>query len=500
MTKDRLLQMTREELADQALLWYRENQNLQENLSDIRLQLDQLKRLVFGSKSERYISDLNSDQIELFGLSPTIQESVKELVAYERKKPEKKAEPHGRSELPSHLRRVIVPVYPEGYKESDRIIGIEISEMLEYKKAEMYVIQYQRYKTVPRGSETIHIGVLPERPIDKGIPGPFLLAHILASKYIDHLPLYRIVKIFLRHDIKIADSTIDGWLAELYVMLKPLYDHIIRILVSQGFLQADETTIKVQDRSITGKTHTGYYWGYYSPESGLIAFDYQAGRAAEHPKGFLKEFKGYLQTDGYAGYNQLGKRQDITSVYCMAHARRKFETIAPNYPCVTVIMTLIQALYRVESQAREQKLDPVARLALRQAKSRPILEEIKQWLSASIISQKPKSALYQAIKYMQNRWEGLTEFTRAGHLEIDNNLLENHNRPIAVGRKNYLFAGSQEGAKRAAVFYTLVANAKNAGLNPEKYLAYVIQVINSYPQKRINELLPQNIKLPDDSS
>jgi transposase len=340
--------------------------------------------------------------------------------------------------------------------------------------------------------KNVTIAELPSRPIEKCLAGNSLLSAILVNKYIDHLPLYRQQQIFKRSDITIAPSTIDSWVSQLGRLLKILYDRLVEEVKSQTYLQADETTTKVLDKQKKKKTHLGYYWVYHSPLVKLAVFDYQKGRGKDAPRDFLQGYHGTLQTDGYIVYQHYYANNKVTHLACWAHARRKFEKALDNDKIrAEHVMSEIQKLYAIERDAQELTLNE--RKELRLEKALPIINNLGKWLHAQRQQVLPKSPIGKAIEYVTPLWESLQNYLYDGKLKIDNNLVENSIRPVALGRKNYLFAGSHEGAKRSAMFYSFFACCKLNELNPQKWLEYVLENIADYPVNRVHELLPNNI-------
>ncbi|MHB2148146.1 IS66 family transposase [Calditrichota bacterium LG25] len=455
-----------------------------------------LRKMIFGQKRERFIP-VDTNQLSLdFG--DQVKVDVKEEtidVSYKRRKSTKKITPHGRQSLPSHLPRKDVVIEPEKDVSGLKKIGEEVTEELEYKPGQLYVKRFIRPKYIDPSKEKIHIAQMPSRPLEKSIAGPGLLAHIVISKYVDHLPIYRQQQIFKREKVDLPRSTMDNWLKDLGTLFEPLYEAQKERMISKDYLMADETTIKVLDKKHKGKSHTGYYWVYYSPLDKEVYFDYQQGRGRAGPTDFLADYQGALQTDGYAVYDRFDLETGITLLGCLAHARRKFYDARDNDRKRSEWMLgRIQQLYEIESLAREKGLTYNARFQFRQEKALPILTEMETWLAQEILAVTPKSTIGKAIQYMTNRWPYLKRYVEDGRYEIDNNLVENAIRPIALGRKNYLFSGSHNGAKRSAIFYTLVSNAKLQGLEPFSYLRDILENIADYPVTKISELLPVNFK------
>jgi transposase len=370
-----------------------------------------------------------------------------------------------------------------------------VTEELEIEPPKLYVNRYIRPKYARPKDEGIVIARLPSRPIEKGIAGPGLIAYTLISKYVDHMPLYRQIQQHKRQGVVIAESTINGWKYSGCELIMPLVHRLRDQVLSSAYLMVDETPIRVLDPGLKGKTHKGYYWVYYDPLGGQVFFDYQKGRGRDGPEKHLKYFTGFLQTDGYRGYDDFASRKSITAVGCMAHARRYFVDAQMVDPDRAEWMLLrLQKLYAIERYARENQLSFDERYEERQENAAPIMKEIKTWLDEHVYSVLPQSAIGKAVQYMLNQWPRLENYLLDGRLEIDNNLVENAIRPIALGRKNYLFAGSHNGAEQAAAIYTLVANAKLQQVEPFAYLRNVLKRISDHPHKDIDQLLPKNWK------
>ena len=467
----------------------------QEQVELLQWQVDQLKRMAFGQKRERFEAD--SLQLPLpFDATPgqeqQQEEQLVEKIEYVRKKQSLSAH-KGRVPLPHHLPVEEVEIYPEGDLSQLQCIGKEVTEELECVPARFFIKRYIRFKFAPKNKEGVVIGELPERIIDKGIAGPGLLASILVDKYMDHLPLYRQRQRFLRENIPIAASTLDGWCKTALEKLQPLYDHLLEDTKAKGYLQADETPIKVLDKDKQGATHQGYYWVYNSPIDKTVLFDYQPTRGASGPDRILSGFKGYLQTDGYKVYEKIGRQKDVVHLACWAHARREFDKALDNDKArASMALLYIQQLYTVEAKAREEKLTPEQRKELRLEKSLPVLNDLGKWISKEVKTTLPKSPIGKAMRYSQERWDALSAYLYDGVLEIDNNQVENAIRPVALGRKNYLFAGSHQAAQRTAMIYSFFAICKKHGVNPYLWLKYTLENIMSINHKNIRGLYPQN--------
>jgi transposase len=343
---------------------------------------------------------------------------------------------------------------------------------------------------VPEGKNVV-IAPMPIRVIDKGIPGPNLLAHMLVSKFVDHLPWYRQMDIFRRSGVNIDEETANGWMKKATTWLQVIFDRMKRELLTKNYLMGDESTVKVLDRLVKGKTHLGYYWVYMDPVTGLTVFIYEKGRDGEYVRMHLKDFVGTLQTDAYAGYDLMSVIFDIILAGCWAHARRKFNDAKTTDRRSEWFLQKIQKLYAIERFAKQNKMDAAERLELRK-NSTIILEEIKKKMIEMAPVLTPKSDLKVAINYALNNWKELMVFTQDGNIEIDNNLIENRIRPLAIGRKNWLFAGNHEAAQRNGVIYSITATCKSLGINPYTYLADVFDKLPARNINNIDDLLPWN--------
>jgi transposase len=492
LSKEELIALVREQQNKQQHV-----QVLEEKVELLQWQVDQLKRMIYGQKRERFEAD--SQQLSLpFEAAPEQakqqEQELLEQIEYVRKK-QSSSTHKGRVPLPAHLEVEEVEIYPEGDLSQMQCIGKEVTEELECVPAKLFIRRYIRFKYAPKNKEGVVIAELPERIIDKGIPGPGLLASILVDKYMDHLPLYRQRQRFLRENIPIAASTLDGWARAALEKLQILYDHLVEDTKAKGYLQADETPIKVLDKDKKGATHQGYYWVYNSPIDNTVLFDYQPTRGASGPDRILSSFKGYLQTDGYKVYEKIGRKAGVTHLACWVHARREFEKALENDKTrASMALLYIQQLYALEARAREERLTPEQRKGLRLEKSLPVLNDLGKWISKEVNNTLPKSPIGKAMRYSRERWDALSAYLYDGRLEIDNNLVENAIRPVALGRKNYLFAGSHQSAQRAAVIYSFFAICKKHGVNPYQWLKHTLENIMRINHKSIRDLYPQNFQ------
>lgn len=477
------------------------------SVAKLKHELGQFKRLVFGSRHERFTPTAPPEQLGLgldVALSDQPAPTTPQTIQYTRTvKGDKKETASGqRMKLPADLPREEIVIEPDEDVADCKQIGTEVTEELEYTPGKFFVRQYRRPKYArinpEEGQAGVVIGKLPARFMEKGIAGPGLLAQILIDKYVDHLPLYRQTERFKRAGVNLPVSTVTDWVSHCCSELKVLYDAHRELVLSSGYLEGDETTIKVLDRNKKGKTHLGYYWVYRAPLENLVLFDYQQGRGGERPQELLKDFQGYLQTDGYGAYDYLGKIEGITLVGCMSHARRKFYDARDNdRDRAEWALTRMQELYAVERQAKEENLTHQQRYELRQLESVPILEKLKEWMEQQYGGAAlPASTIGQAIAYSLKRWEKLCLYTTDGKLQIDNNLVENSIRPIAIGRKNYLFAGSHNAAQRAAMIYSLLGTCKINNVNPYDWLRDVFERIPTHTINKLHELLPHSWQSP----
>ncbi len=460
----------------------------------LKFQLAELKRMIFGAKSERFVAQ-NPDQATLFDLpAGQPQEKPTEEITYTRNKPQQEKKQPLRLELPSHLERRVEVIEPENLPEGAKKIGEAVTEVLEYEPASAYVRHIVRSKYIVEQTDEetrIVIAPLPTLPIPKGNAGASMISHLMVSKFVDHLPFYRQVQIFKRQRLEIAESTINGWFNAGCDLLVPVYESLKSQLLAADYLMADETPIPVLTKDKPGATHKGYHWVYYDPVHRLVLFDYRKTRGREGPDEMLKEFAGYLQTDGYTAYDHFENRAQITLLACMAHARRKFEHAQENNPSLAGdALKMFQALYDIERELREGNMEADAIRTLRQERSKPVLDGMETWLREQIILAPPRSAIGVAMAYTLNLWPRLIRYIDDGRFHIDNNLIENSIRPVAIGRKNYLFAGSHEAAQQAAVIYSILATCKLHDVEPFAYLSKILSIIPDFPANQLHTLLP----------
>ncbi|CAN5765210.1 IS66-like element ISBthe5 family transposase [soil metagenome] len=473
----------------------------QQQITSLSFELEKLRRYIFGSRSERLpLKSNDANQTELFGLGTSLpqQEQLSEQAAEKAPKaPARKREKGaGRMQLPENLRRETVIIEPVEDTTDCVLIGEEVTEVLELIPAQFYVKRYVRRKYARPGGEGVLIGQLPDRAVGKGIPSESVIAQMTVDKYVYGLPLHRQIDKYRRLGVHIPASTASDWLLRGWRHLVPLWELLKLLVLEQKYLQADETPLKVLDRDHRNGIHQGYVWVYHAPADRLVLFDYQKGRSTDGPKQMLAHYQGILQTDGYSVYETLfGSHADIMLVYCMAHARRKFvEALKYDKQRAGYMLGRMQQLYALEQQMRDTGSDWEERTRVRQEKAAPVLAELKEWMLDQLPQVLPKSPLGQALAYTLPRWEGLSAYALHGQIEIDNNLAENCIRPIAIGRKNYLFAGSHQAAEMTAAMYSFMATCKKNEVDEFAWLKDVLERIQSLKHKDLYQLLPNNWK------
>jgi transposase len=473
-------------------------------LEKLRFEIAYLKRMKYGRSSEQLDGELLQMQLSIEDLEASLAAKPLEVRPTPKEPPEKPA----RRPLPAELpREQILHENPCACPDCGgklRPLGEDVSEMLEYVPSHFKVIRHVRPKLSCASCQRIVQPLAPSRPIERGLAGPGLLAHVLVSKYCDHLPLYRQSQIYAREGIDLDRSTLADWVGGASALLEPLVKAIGRYALGTYKIHADDTPVPVLCPG-RGTTKQGRLWTYVrddrpagSVDPAAVFFRYSPDRKGERPRAHLANFAGVLQADAYAGFDQLyGKK--IKEAACWAHVRRKFYDIhaALCSPIALEALERIGRLYKVEEEIRGRQ--PLERHAARQARAGPELKSLYEWLHKTATTLSKKSELAKAIRYALSNWVALTRYCEDGRLEIDNNAAERALRAVALGRKNWLFAGSDDGGERAAAIYTLLGTAKLNDLNPESYLRYVLERIASHPINKIEELLPWNLvlKMPE---
>ncbi len=470
-------------------------------IEKLRLELARLRRIKFGRSSEKLAQQINQLELVLEELEASRAQlpPVPAVLAPRQPRPVRKP-------LPEHLPRESVVHEPAcqcpqcGAPMTK--LGEDVSEMLEYVPERFKVIRHVRPKLSCTQCDTIVQAPAPSRPIARGMAGPGLLAHVLVSKYADHLPLYRQAQIYEREGVELERSTLADWVGGAASLLEPLVDALGKYVLAAEKLHADDTPVPVLEPG-RGSTKTGRLWTYVrdarpagNESPAAVWFQYSPDRKGERPRSHLRRFNGILQADGYAGFDQLYEGGAIVEAACWAHVRRKFHDIyaANDSPIALEAMHRIGALYAIETEIRGKLRGE--RQAARQARAGPLLDDLHVWMQATLSQLSSKSELALAIRYALSRWPALTRYRDDGRIEIDNNAAERSLRAVALGRKNSLFAGSDAGGERAAAIYSLIGTAKLNALDPEAYLRSVLERIADHPINQVDQLLPWNI-LPE---
>lgn len=479
-------------------------------IEHLKLVIEKYRRMIFGRKSEKLSGELEQlefrlEELETAQAAEEARQAATEATqASSTRTDSKRRSRPARKPIPEDLPREVVTHLPAHNCCPDcggalRQFGEDVSEQLERIPASFKVIRHVRPKFACAACESVVEAPAPARPIDRGLPGPGLLAHVLVSKYADHLPLYRQSQIYAREGVDLDRSTLAGWVGAASELLTPLVDEIRKHVLAAAKIHADDTPVPVLAPG-NGKTKTGRLWTYVRDDrpagystAPAVWFTYSEDRKGEHPRRHLKDFKGALQADAYAGFHHLYGDGAIYEVACWAHTRRKFHDIHVSHasPTTTEALARIGALYGIEEQIRGKPAE--VRSSVRQTHARPLLDELRQWMDKTLRSLSTKSATAEAIRYALSRWRALTRYVDDGLLEIDNNAAERALRAVAIGRKNYLFMGADSGGQRAASLYSLIGTAKLNGLDPAFYLRSVLTTITEHPINRIGELLPWNV-------
>ena len=476
-----------------------------EEIKRLSLLIAKLKRMVFGQKSEKLSIQIAQLELELEELHITQGLKLPAVDVTGLIEPLERSVPKRRP-LPEHLPRDIHTHMPAeaacpGCGGDWKMLGEDVSEILEYIPASYRVVRHVRPRLTCACCDRMAQAPAPSRPIARSYFGPGLISHVIVSKYMDHMPIYRQCQQATREGVELSESTVGDVVGGAHQLLRPLMDALRRYVFCATKLHADDTPIDVLAPG-NGKTKQGRLWVYTRDDRSAgdtsapaVWFRYSADRKGIHPQAHLKDYAGVLQADAYAGYNPIYESGRVLEAACWAHARRKFYDIhaAQPTPITSYALAQIADLYKVEAGIRGSP--PERRREVRQEYSKPIVEALHAWLNEQLSSLSRKSVTAEAIGYAMNQWQALTRYLDDGRIEIDNNAAERALRTVAIGRKNYLFLGSDAGGERAATMYSLLGTVKLNGVNPETYLRHVLSVIADHPVNRVDELLPWNVEL-----
>ena len=475
-----------------------ENAQKDYELAQAKIKIEALLDMLWSPSRERFTKAPKHDpnQLELFPEEVDQSTVNKDSVSTNSLDPAKKKPRKERSslweEISDRVKTQIIEVNPSGDLTGLTRVGTDVFTRLRFNPGHFVKEIYHRHRYVD-ADKNIVMGDLPPIAKNKIVAGPRLLSHVIVNKYVSHLPIERTRKQFRQAGVELSKSTMGGWIEYAANKLAPLYRLLCEDVLNGGYVQADETRIPVYDRrksKESGKHHTGYYWVYSSPERNAVVFEYQNGRSRAGPEAFLKEYQGALQSDGYVVYDMFEKKEGITLYNCWAHARRYFYRAKDVYPDgAKHVLHEIRKLYAIERKLRNKGASPAERKEMRQEKALPILDELKTFLDKQPAGSS-KCPWWTAVQYTLNRWNRLKDYTANGRVEMDNNLVENRIRAIALGRKNYLFCGSHAAAQRGAILYSLLSTCELHGVPPSDWLEDVLSRIPSLPPEQIHTLLP----------
>jgi transposase len=485
----RVLHEERQLLSDQLERTRRENEQLKHKL-------DVLCRRLFGRKSEKVDPSQLRLALDLLEAEPEAESKPLEADSGEsprRERKRRRGRSTGRQALPPELpRQVVTRDVPEGERvcacgAEKPVIGEDVSEKLEYVPASFHVIQTRRIKRACPKGHGMSVGPAPPQAIEKSLAGEGLLAHVVVSKFGDHLPLHRQEEILGRHGVHLPRSTLCNWVEGVAAAFSPIVQHMRSELLATDYLQTDDTPVLVLKKLLG--SFKGRLWAYLDPLGRQVVYDATPTHEARGPEAFLADFEGYLQADAYTGYDGLFRSGRIVEVACWTHARRRFREALETDPRAASMLALVQELYRIERDAGELAFEE--RKALRRDRSTLVLaqiDELRQKLAGDVL---PKSPLGEALRYLGNQWDALHRYLEDGRLVIDNNGAENQLRIVAVGRKNWMFAGSLAGARWAATLFSLVQSCRLVGVDPFLYFRDVLMRLPTHPQRLIGQLTPR---------
>lgn len=480
LTQDSLIVAPRQDLITTVLTLTKQNDELANRVTELSMELEWFKRQVFGTKSERHIP---ADELQMaLELDIATQQNndnannSQKDITYKRSSSQSTTKPlagHGRGTMPQHLPIKETTIIPDCDVNGLELIGEEISWYYEMDTpSQLHIVKIIRPKYAQPQKSGIVIGKLPELPVNKGNAGPGLITHFIIEKFLYSMPLDRQRRKFKsEYSVDFSESWIADCVKNGCFWIEPVYNELIRQFKDSSYLQADETPIPVLTKDGKGKTHRGYFWVYHDPLQKMVVFDYRQSRSREGPNTFLREFRGTLQIDGYEGYSEIITRNNLVRGGCMDHVRRRFEAALQNDPDrANYALDTMRSWYDMERMFREQEASAQERLVVRKEKVAPLMHAFKTWMQKELVSVLPKSFIGIALQYALNQWDYFNAYLNDGRIELSNILVENAIRPVALGRKNFMFMGSHNAAERAAMIYSVIATAKLHGIDPFHYI------------------------------
>lgn len=483
-----------------------ERDALQGVVEKMRCELRELRRTLFGRRSERFIpTDPSQLKLDFEGVARLKEEQAYAAAQAATETPSRK-EPTPRVVKPTeerqrrifseHLERRDEIIEPEQIPADSKRIGEEVTELLEYKPGELYIRRLIRPKYALPDGDGVVIGQLPSLPLPRTNAGPSILAQLLVGKYQDHLPLHRQIGILARSGVQLKASTVSDWVQGAAELLEPLYECLRKRVLGCDYIQVDESIIPVLDKDKPGATRKGYHWVVRSPELKSLFFHYDKGSRAQYVVvGLLKDFQGAVQSDGYGAYDIYENKQGVLLLGCWAHVRRKFEHALSEDPeRAEYALRVIGQLYAIERRVKEEGLPPDEIKAIREKEAYPLIREFERWVERQTGSSTPQSALGKAVRYAYALYPRMARYVMDGRYRIDNNGAENAVRPLALGRKNYLFCRNHEAAYHTAIVYSLLGTCRLWDIDPLRWLTDVFARIQDCSVKRLEELLPHKWK------
>ncbi|MGF1564840.1 MAG: IS66 family transposase [Flavobacteriales bacterium] len=477
-------------MSEDVVLLQKMVRDLTDIVSSQKQEIDFLKRHIFGKKSERFIAA--PGQLSIEGLEVQLPDTQPQKAAVVTPVQKEKQKPVRKPLDESKFEVIVEELQPEGNIEQMKYIGVEETTYQVLVDAKIVLKKIKRYK-YQKASGEIVIADMPYRPFAKSAVSSSIVSEVLVQKFVDAMPINRQEQSWKRVGVEFSYSSLSDMQRMGYELIKLLFDAFKNHVLSTNYLQVDESPFKVLSSEKKGASHQGYQWVYLDPVRNLVFYNYQRGRAQEHPTTMLKNFKGIIQTDGYAGYNKSARSPEIDQIYCMAHARRGFEKALGNDADRAMhFLSEVQKLYDIERHMKEHGLRGEEKLNYRQLHAVPILNTLKIWLDGQLRDVTPQSVIGKAILYSRERWEGLSAYSNYDYIEIDNNPVERSIRPMVIGHKNYLFAGSDESAERAACFYSFFITCRLHGVNPKAWIEDVFEKIEHIKPSQYHTLFPQN--------